>query len=121
MTKDLHVKHPLQNTWSLWFFKNDKSKSWANNLRKITNFDTVEDFWSIYNHIQVASKIGLGCDYSLFKVSKICQTLSPQFYFVDRARNHQIFLKFPFSKFCEHGVIAIAFESQKSFRFCKSY
>lgn len=75
MTKELHVKHPLQNTWSLWFFKNDKTKSWANNLRKITDFDTVEDFWGIYNHIQVPSKIGLGCDYSLFKVSNICHTL----------------------------------------------
>lgn len=67
LAKELLVKHPLQNTWSIWFFKNDKSKSWADNLRKITNFDSVEDFWSIYNHIQVASKIGLGCDYSLFK------------------------------------------------------
>lgn len=86
MTKELQVKHPLQNTWSLWFFKNDKTKSWANNLRKITDFDTVEDFWGIYNHIQVPSKIGLGCDYSLFKVSNIYHTLSPQFYFVDRAR-----------------------------------
>jgi len=62
------VKHPLQNRWSLWFFKNDKSKNWAANLRQITTFDTVEDFWSIYNHIQLASKLSVGCDYSLFKV-----------------------------------------------------
>jgi len=67
MSKELMVKHPLQNKWSLWFFKNDKLKSWANNLREITTFDTVEDFWSVYNHIQLASKLGLGCDYSLFK------------------------------------------------------
>ena len=62
------MKHPLQNKWALWFFKNDKLKSWANNLRQITTFDTVEDFWAVYNHIQLASKLGLGCDYSLFKV-----------------------------------------------------
>lgn len=67
MTKELMVKHPLQNKWALWFFKNDKSKSWANNLRQITTFDTVEDFWGVYNHIQLASKLGPGCDYSLFK------------------------------------------------------
>ena len=66
--KELMVKHPLQNKWALWFFKNDKLKSWANNLRQITTFDTVEDFWAVYNHIQLASKLGLGCDYSLFKV-----------------------------------------------------
>lgn len=67
ISKELTVKHPLQNKWALWFFKNDKSKSWANNLRQITSFDTVEDFWAVYNHIQLASKLGLGCDYSLFK------------------------------------------------------
>ncbi|XP_066910870.1 eukaryotic translation initiation factor 4E-1A-like [Clytia hemisphaerica] len=67
IAKELMVKHPLQNRWSLWFFKNDKSKNWAANLRRITTFDSVEDFWSIYNHIQLASKLSLGCDYSLFK------------------------------------------------------
>ena len=45
------VKHPLQNRWSLWFFKNDKAKNWAANLRQITTFDSVEDFWSIYNPV----------------------------------------------------------------------
>lgn len=64
---ELSTKHPLQNTWALWFFKNDKTKSWAANLRLITKFQFVEDFWAIYNHIQVASKLGVGCDYSLFK------------------------------------------------------
>jgi translation initiation factor 4E len=39
------MKHPLQNKWALWFFKNDKSKDWAANLKMITAFDTVEDFW----------------------------------------------------------------------------
>lgn len=34
---------------------------------RITAFDTVEDFWSLYNHIRVASDIGNGNDYSLFK------------------------------------------------------
>jgi len=67
LTKELMVKHPLQNRWSLWFFKNDKTKNWAANLRQITTFDSVEDFWSIYNHIQLASKLSVGCDYSLFK------------------------------------------------------
>lgn len=67
LTKELMVKHPLENKWGLWFFKNDKTKTWAANLRLITKFDSVEDFWAIYNHIQLASKLGLGCDYSLFK------------------------------------------------------
>merc|ERR1719423_412964 len=61
------LKHPLQNKWAMWFFKNDKSKDWASNLRYITSFDTVEDFWALYNHILPASKLGAGCDYSVFK------------------------------------------------------
>jgi len=35
------MKHPLQNKWALWFFKNDKAKSWKANLRLVTSFDTV--------------------------------------------------------------------------------
>ncbi|KAJ7372448.1 translation initiation factor eIF4E [Desmophyllum pertusum] len=62
-----YVKHPLQNKWALWFFKNDKAKSWKANLRLVTSFDTVEDFWGVYNYIQAASKLQSGCDYSLFK------------------------------------------------------
>ncbi|KAK3754997.1 hypothetical protein QZH41_015155, partial [Actinostola sp. cb2023] len=75
-----YVKHPLQNKWSLWFFKNDKQKSWTENLRIVTSFDTVSFLLStdvttkctcgrteVYNHIQLASKLSSGCDYSLFK------------------------------------------------------
>ncbi|XP_068596489.1 eukaryotic translation initiation factor 4E-1A-like [Brachionichthys hirsutus] len=60
-------KHPLQNKWALWFFKNDKSKTWQANLRLISKFDAVEDFWALYNHIQLPSNLMSGCDYSLFK------------------------------------------------------
>jgi len=40
------IKHPLQNKWALWFFKNDRTKEWTANLKLITAFDTVEDFWA---------------------------------------------------------------------------
>ncbi|KAK3091354.1 hypothetical protein FSP39_019218, partial [Pinctada imbricata] len=61
------MKHPLQNKWALWFFKNDRTKEWTANLKLVTAFDTVEDFWALYNHVQKASKLPSGCDYSLFK------------------------------------------------------
>ncbi|XP_030911104.1 eukaryotic translation initiation factor 4E type 1B isoform X1 [Geospiza fortis] len=64
---EIQGKHPLQNRWALWFFKNDKSKMWQANLRLVTKFSTVEDFWALYTHIQLASKLAAGCDYSLFK------------------------------------------------------
>nr|XP_061794182.1 eukaryotic translation initiation factor 4E-like isoform X1 [Nerophis lumbriciformis] len=65
--QEQYIKHPLQNKWALWYFKNDKSKSWTENLRLISKFDTVEDFWALYNHIQQPSKLPVGCDYCLFK------------------------------------------------------
>ncbi|XP_006733221.1 eukaryotic translation initiation factor 4E type 1B [Leptonychotes weddellii] len=59
--------HPLLNRWALWFFKNDRSRAWQDNLHLVTKFDTVEDFWAMYSHIQLASKLSSGCDYALFK------------------------------------------------------
>lgn len=32
--------------WALWFFKNDRSRAWQDNLKLVTTFDTVEDFWA---------------------------------------------------------------------------
>ncbi|KAF6205211.1 hypothetical protein GE061_019378 [Apolygus lucorum] len=64
---DLQIKHPLHNTWVLWYYDNDRKKSWAENLKEITSFSTVEDFWSLYNHIKAASELKPGSDYSLFK------------------------------------------------------
>jgi len=64
---ELIVKHPLQNSWTLWFFKNDRSRSWEENQRPIITFSTVEDFWGLYNHIELCSRLISGCDYSLFK------------------------------------------------------
>ncbi|XP_016052611.1 PREDICTED: eukaryotic translation initiation factor 4E type 1B [Miniopterus natalensis] len=59
--------HLLQSKWALWFFKNDRSRAWQDNLHLVTKFDTVEDFWAMYSHIQLASKLSSGCDYALFK------------------------------------------------------
>jgi len=64
---EVYMRHPLQNTWTLWFFKNEKGKDWESNQKPVIDFDTVEDFWSLYNHIEVASKLQVGSDYSLFK------------------------------------------------------
>jgi hypothetical protein len=42
---DPNVKFPLENSWSFWFFKNEKSKEWKDNLKFITTVEFVEDFW----------------------------------------------------------------------------
>ncbi|CAG9560744.1 unnamed protein product [Danaus chrysippus] len=61
------IKHPLQNTWSLWFYDNDRNKSWEENQIELTSFDTVEDFWRLYHHIKLPSELRQGHDYAVFK------------------------------------------------------
>lgn len=60
-------KHMLQNQWTFWYFENNKDKSWEENLRVVSPFSSVEDFWSIYNHIKSASELRTGCSYFVFK------------------------------------------------------
>ena len=31
----LDTKHPLQNQWTLWYYKIDRSKSWEDNQREV--------------------------------------------------------------------------------------
>jgi len=66
---DQNIKFPLENSWSFWFYKNEKLKSWKENVKFITTVDYVEDFWGVYNHLQLVSKMTIGCDYMFFKVS----------------------------------------------------
>jgi len=65
-TSNLNMKYPLENSWSFWFFKNEKSNDWKDNLVFITTVDFVEDFWGVYNHLQPVSKLNQGCDYMFF-------------------------------------------------------
>lgn len=64
---DQSIKFPLENSWSFHFYKNDKAKLWKENVKFITTVDFVEDFWGVYNHLQLVSKLNPGCDYMFFK------------------------------------------------------
>ncbi|CAD6193234.1 unnamed protein product [Caenorhabditis auriculariae] len=63
----LLARHPLQNRWALWYLKADRNKEWEDCLKMVSLFDTVEDFWALYNHIQTAGGLNWGSDYYLFK------------------------------------------------------
>jgi len=67
LSSELTTKHPLQNQWQLWYLRPEKGKDWKDNLLDVTQFDTVEDFWALYNHIELASHLNSGSDYSVFK------------------------------------------------------
>jgi len=67
---DFSMKHPLQNRWTIWYDnpgKKTSQASWADNLKKIVTFDTVEDFWRIFNNIRPSSKLLSGSNYHVFK------------------------------------------------------
>merc|ERR1739838_1202801 len=42
---ELLIKHPLQNTWTLWFFKMEANRSWEESQMEIASFTSVENFW----------------------------------------------------------------------------
>jgi translation initiation factor 4E len=48
--ENFNVKHPLQNTWTLWFTKppTGRGDNWNDLLKKVITFDSVEEFWGIY-------------------------------------------------------------------------
>ena len=46
-----------------------ETEAWNMCQRILASVDTIEDFWSVFNHIERPSRINLGCDYCLFKAS----------------------------------------------------
>lgn len=42
---DSSNKFPLEDSWSFWFYKNEKSKGWKDNVKFMTTVDFIEDFW----------------------------------------------------------------------------
>ncbi|GAA5839378.1 hypothetical protein JCM11251_003963 [Rhodosporidiobolus azoricus] len=67
---DFTVKHPLYAPWTLWFdsaSKQDKAKSWDDALSEVVSFQSVEDFWGLYNNIIPPSLLSANSNYYLFK------------------------------------------------------
>jgi len=60
-------KHRLHNSWTLWYYKRNPTKQWEENQRLLITISNVEDFWYVYNHVEVASRLPSGSDYSFFK------------------------------------------------------
>lgn len=74
--EDFNVKHPLYNVWTLWFdnpsHKNAASgkggkDSWGEDLNKVVTFDSVEEFWGLYNNVVPPSELPQKANYYLFK------------------------------------------------------
>ncbi|EPB93114.1 hypothetical protein HMPREF1544_00188 [Mucor circinelloides 1006PhL] len=95
-TIDYTVKHPLQNTWTLWFDnpgKKASAQSWADNLKEIINIDTVEDFWSTFNNVAKVNHLGPSSNYHLFK-----QGIRPEWEDEANAEGGKFGIQFPKNK-----------------------
>ncbi|KAJ2893659.1 Eukaryotic translation initiation factor 4E-1 [Zalerion maritima] len=66
---NFNVKHPLQNEWTLWFTKppSGKGDNWNELLKEVITFNSVEEFWGVYNNVAGVSELALKSDYHLFK------------------------------------------------------
>ena len=67
---DTKEKHRLQNRWVL-YYDSPKTKmvkaAWGDQIKRICAFDTVEDFWCLFNNIVQPSKLDHGSNYWIFK------------------------------------------------------
>lgn len=73
-SQDKGAKHELQNRWTLWFDQPKKKKNgifsqaeWNESMEKVYTFDTVEDFWCLFNNLLPVSNLESGASYNLFK------------------------------------------------------
>jgi len=71
ITVDLATKHPLQHGWTLWY-DNPRTRTtqttWGDHLKRVHTFNTVEEFWCLWNNIKAANELPTGSDYHLFKL-----------------------------------------------------
>lgn len=64
------TKHPLECSWTLWFDPGSSKSSinsWGQTLMPVYSFQTVEDFWCLFNNIKPPSWLPMGSDFHLFK------------------------------------------------------
>jgi translation initiation factor 4E len=65
--------HYLHTKWVLWFDaslqsgKRSGAQDWAKNMKKMSTFETIEEFWGTMHNVPPPSKLPVGCNYHLFR------------------------------------------------------
>jgi len=60
----------LNSRWTMWFDNPrlaDPEKEWKDNLSNCGSFDTIEDFWRMFNNLLPASQLAVGANYHVFR------------------------------------------------------
>lgn len=57
----------LENKWTLWLYMPKRGVSWEECQEPVYSFNTVEHFWSMYNHLIKPCELPVVADLALFK------------------------------------------------------
>lgn len=57
----------LENKWTLWFYTPKKGIPWEECQERVYSFNTVEHFWSMFDHLKKPSELPAVADLALFK------------------------------------------------------
>lgn len=61
--------HVLKCEWSLWYFESEYGKAWEECYHEVAACKSIEEFWILFNSIQLPTNIQDGCNYALFRNS----------------------------------------------------
>eukprot|EP01119_Soliformovum_irregulare_P004235 TRINITY_DN15243_c0_g1_i1.p1 TRINITY_DN15243_c0_g1~~TRINITY_DN15243_c0_g1_i1.p1 ORF type:complete len:219 (-),score=47.51 TRINITY_DN15243_c0_g1_i1:60-716(-) len=69
---DPDTSHPLKHSWTLYYDapqsnSRTNAASWGDTIKQVYSFETVEDFWRMYNNVTLPSQLALQCSFNLFK------------------------------------------------------
>ena len=76
---DPSIKTPIKEKFSFWYRISDDAlinqqpgktldkKEYENQVKKIAEFDTIEDFWSIFQHLRKPDSCRPGIEFQMFK------------------------------------------------------
>ncbi|KAJ3451464.1 eukaryotic translation initiation factor 4e related [Anaeramoeba flamelloides] len=65
--KEQILINPLQNKWTMWVDGYSQSQNWGEDLVKISDFQSVGEFWGMYENLATISKTKNGTNFHLFK------------------------------------------------------
>jgi translation initiation factor 4E len=63
-------RHPLEHRWTYFYNPPNKAAadgSWSSNVKAVSTFSTVEDFWCLVNALKSPSQLTIGSNYHMFK------------------------------------------------------
>ena len=63
------MRNVLPQPLTFWYLRKENTQqwNWKQNQVPLVTVKTEEDFWHFHNYLELASKLDVGCDYSVFR------------------------------------------------------